>query len=126
MRILKPKGEEITIEDRTYCLLFNINAIDEIQEHFDKPIDVVLNEVIDVRDSENKKQSYNKLTYILAVLINQDVERHNRKHEDKWEKLSEDWLKEEIITSVTSIKILAVILRAFNGSVETGDNEDPN
>lgn len=126
MRILRPKGEKLTIDDRTYHLLFNINTIDEIQEHFDKPIDEVLNDTLDLKNTENKKQSYNKIAYMLATLINQDVERHNKKSEDKWEKISEEWLKEEILTNETAIQAMALILKAFNGSVDTGDEKDPN
>ena len=126
MRILRPKGEKLTIDDRTYHLLFNINTIDEIQEHFDKPIDEVLNDTLDLKNTENKKQSYNKIAYMLATLINQDVERHNKKSEDKWEPVSEEWLKEEILTNETAIQAMALILKAFNGSVDTGDEKDPN
>ena len=126
MRILRPKGEKLTIDDRTYHLLFNINTIDEIQEHFDKPIDEVLNDTLDIKNTENKKQSYNKIAYMLATLINQDVERHNKKSEDKWEPVSEEWLKEEILTNETAIQAMALILKAFNGSVDTGDEKDPN
>ena len=126
MRILRPKGEKLTIDDRTYHLLFNINTIDEIQEHFDKPIDEVLNDTLDLKNTENKKQSYNKIAYMLATLINQDVERHNKKSEDKWEPVSEEWLKEEILTNETAIQAMALILKAFNGSVDTGDEKNPN
>lgn len=126
MRILRPKGEKLTIDDRTYHLLFNINTIDEIQEYFDKPIDEVLNDTLDLKNTENKKQSYNKIAYMLATLINQDVERHNKKSEDKWEPVSEEWLKEEILTNETAIQAMALILKAFNGSVDTGDEKNPN
>lgn len=126
MRILRPKGEKLTIDDRTYHLLFNINTIYEIQEYFDKPIDEVLNDTLDLNNTENKKQSYNKIAYMLATLINQDVERHNKKSEDKWEPVSEEWLKEEILTNETAIQAMSLILKAFNGSVETGDEKDPN
>jgi len=126
MRILRPKGEKLTIDDRTYHLLFNINTIDEIQEHFDKPIDEVLNDTLDIKNTENKKQSYNKIAYMLVTLINQDVERHNKKSEDKWEPVSEEWLKEEILTNETAIQAMALILKAFNGSVDTGDEKNPN
>ena len=126
MRILRPKGEKLTIDDRTYHLLFNINTIDEIQEYFDKPIDEVLNDTLDIKNTENKKQSYNKIAYMLATLINQDVERHNKKSEDKWEPVSEEWLKEEILTNETAIQAMALILKAFNGSVDTGDEKNPN
>ena len=126
MRILRPKGEKLTIDDRTYHLLFNINTIDEIQEHFDKPIDEVLNDTLDLKNTENKKQSYNKIAYMLTTLINQDVERHNKKSEDKWGPVSEEWLKEEILTNETAIQAMALILKAFNGSVDTGDEKNPN
>ena len=126
MRILRPKGEKLTIDDRTYHLLFNINTIYEIQEHFDKPIDEVLNDTLDIKNTENKKQSYNKIAYMLATLINQDVERHNKKSEDKWEKISEEWLKEEILTHEKAVQAMAWILKACNGSVDTGDEKEPN
>ena len=96
------------------------------QEYFDKPIDEVLNDTLDIKNAENKKQSYNKIAYMLATLINQDVERHNKKSEDKWEPVSEEWLKEEILTNETAIQAMALMLKASNGSVDTGDEKNPN
>ena len=126
MRTLMPIGEEIDFDGRTRKLLFNVNVIDEIQEHYDAPIVDVINSIFSKEDKEIRKKSYDTISYIFNVLLNEDARLHNKKFpKDEWEDLTEEFLKEEVITNSTSLQITLAILASFNGSIPQ-EEEDPN
>jgi hypothetical protein len=128
MRILKPLGEEIIFDDKVRHLLFNINVIDEIQEYYDMYIVDVINMIFESKDRDVMKKSYDVLTYVLKTLLNEDVRLHNKKNpDDQWEALTEDFIKDEILTNETSMQIGLLVLNAFSGSLpkSKGDN-NPN
>ena len=128
MRILRPVGEEIQIDDKVRHLLFNINVIDEIQEHYDEYIVDVINSLFNNKDKKKQKQSYSTMVYILLTLLNEDVRLHNKRNpQDMWEELTEEFLKEEVVTNETSMTISLLILKAFNGTLPKSEGDsDPN
>jgi hypothetical protein len=127
MRILKPVGIEIDIDGKDRHLLFNVNVIDELQEHFDMYIGDILNALLDNQDKEKQKAFYDSIVYILAVLLNEDVRMHNKNNpSDPWEKITDEYLKEEILTNSTSAAIALEILKSFNGSLPKNEDDDPN
>lgn len=125
MRILRPKGELLEIDNRKHHLLFDINAIDIIQEKYDRPIVDILNSLFS-KDKEDEKNSYNILAFILMTLINQDIEKHNEVSNDKWEELTEKQVK-RLITNENSMAFSIFVLKIFNGNLPKSDGEDdPN
>lgn len=129
MRILKPVGEKLELDGKLYHLLFNLNVIDEIQEYYDMPIVDVLNAMFDIKDKQKKRESYNMLAYVLTVLINEDIRIKNKKNpESEQEKITIEYLREEIITNETSSGLALLVLKAFNGTLtkDEDEDEDPN
>jgi hypothetical protein len=127
MRILKPVGIEIDIDGKDRHLLFNVNVIDELQEHFDLYIGDILNALLDSQDKEKQKAFYDSIAFILAVLLNEDVRIHNKNNpNDPWEKITEEYLKEEVLTNSTSATITLEILKSFNGTLPKSEEDDPN
>jgi hypothetical protein len=127
MRILKPVGTEIDIDGKERHLLFNINVIDELQEHFDMYIGDILNSLLERQDKEKQKAFYDTVVCILTVLLNEDVRLHNKHNpSDPWENITEEYLKEEVLTNSTSATITLEILKSFNGSLPKNEDDDPN
>ena len=68
MSDLRPKPPEIEIGGKKYGILFNLNAIDEIQDRFDIPIsklDVLL---------QDERKVFKVLKSLLAILINEAID----------------------------------------------------
>lgn len=128
MRILKPVGEKFEFDDKVRHLLFNVNVIDEIQEHYDEYIVDVLNSMLDSKSKENQRNCYKKIAYILSVLLKEDIRLHNKNHpEDQWEEITEEYIKEEILTNNNSGIIAMAIIKAFSGTMpQDEDEDDPN
>lgn len=71
MSDLNSKSTDITINGQKYGMRFTINAIDDIQEHFDIPISDLSSVMTDER------HSIANLRYLLTVLINEDIDIQN-------------------------------------------------
>ena len=71
MSDLNPKSSVITINGQEYGMRFTINAIDDIQEHFNIPI----SELTAVMSDE--RHSIRNLRYLITVLINEDIDIKN-------------------------------------------------
>lgn len=68
MSDLRPKHATIELGGKTYGLLFNINAMDAIQDRFDIPfseIETLLND---------ERKAYKALKGITAILINEAID----------------------------------------------------
>jgi hypothetical protein len=128
MRILKPTGLEIEFDGKVRHLLFNFNVIYEIQEHFDMYIVDVLNlHFKKETDKEIRKREYADLAYILTVLLAEDVRLHNEKNpSDQWEKITEEYIKSELITNGTSGNLWLLVIKAFNEDLPQNEDDDPN
>jgi hypothetical protein len=68
MSDLRPKPPEIEIGGKKYGILFNLNAIDEIQDRFDIPI----SKLADLMQDERKV--FKVLKSLLAILINEAID----------------------------------------------------
>ena len=122
MRILKPIGEEIEFDEKARHLLFNVNVIDEIQDHFDMHIIDALNLMFSA-----DKNEYDTIAYILTVLLNEDVRLHNKNFPtEQWENITEEFIKEEVLTNGTGKIISILIVKAFNGDLPKSEEDDPN
>lgn len=68
MSDLRPKPPEIEIGGKKYGALFNLNAIDEIQDRFDIPI----SQLADLMSDERK--IFKVLKTLLCILINEAID----------------------------------------------------
>lgn len=68
MSELRPKHTTIKLGDKEYGLLFNLNAIDEIQERFDIPI----SELTDLLNDERKV--FKVLKALVCILANEAID----------------------------------------------------
>lgn len=127
MRILKPVGEEIDFDGKVRHLLFNVNVIDEIQEHFDMYIVDVLNSMFKVDDKAAQRSAFDTLSYVLTVLLNEDARIHNKNNPaDQWDEITEEFIKGELLTNSTTVTIGLLVLESFNGSISKKGEDDPN
>ena len=116
MSDLRPKPRKIKLGGREFGLLFSINAIDDIQDHFDIPIANLIELLQDERDV------FKNLRYLLTVLINEaiDDEEKGEPHVD------ERWVGRKI-TPENLQSLCDDILKSFSdGTPETEDEENPN
>ncbi len=123
-RILKPIGIEINIDDKPRKLLFTINVVDELQEHFDLPIGEILESVFSKTDTKNSYKNFRK---IITSLVNEDAEIHNDTAPDKWEPVTEKYVG-RCLTLQNSGAVMAAMLQAFTLHLPKNDedNADPN
>lgn len=124
MEILKQMGEPLNIDDKERHLLFTLNVIDEIQEHYDKLISDVLSEMLG-ESEEQRRKSYSVLRYVVTALVNEDVEIHNEASEDKWQNVTEEYIGRRLNNRNYGEVALRVI-RAFQRHLPESDDNDPN
>ena len=118
MSSLNPKGIPVRIGGEEHALLFTLNAVDDIQDRMDMPIDDVIDGLSDQR------KAWKACKTILCSLLNDETER--RKYYDReWE--AKSYTEEEIgwmITESDKYEVLAGILKAYGAAVP--EDEDPN
>jgi arginine/lysine/ornithine decarboxylase len=73
MSDLRPKPVEITLDGKTYGLLFTLNVIDDIQDKTGLPI----NDVIDALHDDYKR--FKTLKTLLALMINEYIDEYELK-----------------------------------------------
>lgn len=74
---LRPKAIAINLGGEEYGLLFSMQAVEEIQEHFDRPVTDLLEILSD------PMKMYGSGAYILSVLINANISRLNEDGENR-------------------------------------------
>lgn len=72
MSLCRPEGVQVEIGGEAHSLLFTLRAVCEIEEHYDTPIGEVIRRLTD------EKTVYATLTYLLTVLVNDDLYSHDR------------------------------------------------
>lgn len=120
MSDLKPKSERIKIGKEYYGLRFTLNAIDQIQDHFDIPISELGSLM------EDERTSFKAIRYILTVLINEDAQI--RGDQDEVVSTVDEMFVGRNIDVKNMEEITNTMLRSFVGSLpETeGEEEIPN
>jgi hypothetical protein len=115
MSDLRPKKPTIILGEKEYPMLFSLNVIDEIQDHFDVPISQ-LTELL-----KDERNAFKSVKFILAQLINEGFA-----DEESDETVTERFIGRKITTQ--NIKEITIaILKAFSGSIpETDEEEIPN
>ncbi len=115
MSDLQPKPHKVKIGGEEFGLLFSLNAIDEIQDHFDISISDL------TKLLQDQRTIFKNLRYILTVLINEgiDDEESGREH------ISEKWLGRKV-TANNLQSLTKDILIAFSEGSPEGEEDDPN
>lgn len=117
MSDLKPTGEKITLGGKEYGMRFTLNAIDDIQEHFDVPIAQLADVLMD-----EKKQIKN-IRYLLTLLINEDIDCLNDDADIKTPRIDEKYLGRHMDTT-NMHELIGTILKVFSAGMPKPDDED--
>nr|DAV83583.1 MAG TPA: tail tube protein [Caudoviricetes sp.] len=119
MSDLRPKGVTITIDGTERNLLFTLNVIDEIQDHYDMAMTEVWDKLTDKREAEKT------IRYLLCTLLNDEAEREKRNGREL-----KNYTEKEVgwIISVDDVdEILSALLKAYGVSLpEPDEDEHPN
>ena len=120
MSDLKPTGVKIKLGNEEYGMRFTLNAIDDIQDHFNIDISE-LNGLF----SDTKHQIRN-IRYILTVLINEDIDCVADETGEKRPHVDEKYVGRHIdIANINSV-IGRVYATVNSGTPKTDeDNDDP-
>lgn len=118
MSDLNPKSNKIKLGNNEYGLRFTLNAIDDIQDHFD----ITIQELADLF-ADGKKQIAN-IRYILTLLINEDIDCRNDDGENI-PRVTERFVGRYI--DAPNIKnMTASIYGAFTNTLPESDDDSPN
>lgn len=120
MSDMKPKGVNIKLGNKEYGLRFTLNAIDDIQDHFDVPISKLV-EIL-----KDEKAQIKNLKYLLTTLINEDLDCQADETGEKAQHLDERYVGRHIDPS-NMRQLMESILSAFTvGMPEPDEDEVPN
>lgn len=115
MRDLKPTGIPIEIEGTTRYLLFTLNVIDALQEHFDAGLDQIIENLAD------DMLANDTLRHMLRILLNDEAERKGGELKSYSEK-EIGW----VITLDNQTDIVIKVLKAYGISLPEAGEESPN
>jgi hypothetical protein len=114
MSDLRPKPPEIELGGKKYGILFNLNAIDEIQDRFDIPIsklDVLL---------KDERKVFKVLKSLLAILINEAIDDS----ESGDPHVDEKYIGRKItVADIPTLK--DKVFSAFTAGIPESDESDP-
>ncbi len=120
MSDLRPVGVPITLDGTERHFLFTLNAIDEVQSHYDTD---VLNALDNLFDEKKKMEA---LRFFTSTLLNDEYQR------EKWKKPDTELKEVSVqqagwIINVDNIAdVTAAILEAYRISLPDQEDEDPN
>ena len=118
MSDLKPKGKKITLGGKEYGLRFTLNAIDDIQDHFDIPIEDL------GKLFKDSKTRIRNLRYLLTVLINEDIDCVNDENDEKISHVEERFVGRQIDANNMQSMMTAIMNSFTAGTPES--EESPN
>ena len=120
MSNLKPKGVKIQLNGKEYGMRFTLNAIDDIQEHFNISVE-------NIGDLfKDQKERIKNLKYLLKTLINEDIDCIKDETGEEMPHVDERYVGRHI-NSTNMHEIMSSIMKSFtNGTPEPEDEETPN
>lgn len=116
MSDLRPKGTPVMINGEERNLLFTLNVIDEIQDHYDAPMTEVWDRLTDKRKSDKT------IRYLVCTLLNDEAAREKRNGKDL-----KSYTEEEVgwaITVENVNEIMMALLSAYGMSLPEPDEDD--
>lgn len=116
MSDLRPVGVPVIIEGVERHMLFTLNVIDEVQEHYDKPLAEIINELME------KASAVKTMRYLTYALLEDEVQRKEAAGESlkHYSEKEIGWL----ITRENQEEILLVILKAYGLALPENEEED--
>jgi len=115
MSDLRPKHTGITLSGKEYGLLFDLNAIDEIQDRFD----ISISQLGDLM--KNERKTFKVLKVLLMVLINEAIDDS----ENGETHVTENFVGRKItVAEIPTLK--DKIFAAFANGTPESDEESPN
>ena len=120
MSVIQPRGIPITIGGKERRFLFTLSVVDEIQSEFAMPISQVIEKLAD------ETEVIETAAKISLYLMNDDIERENRRNAGSDPLWTEKDFKDEVdITMIDDL--VRVILQAYGYSVpDPEEDEVPN
>lgn len=118
MSDLQPKGIKVSIDNQDWHFYMTIAAADVIQDHYDKPLQDVMNMLY------RERERYSTCAYLLSVLTADEVRRDKLDIKAPTEKELRD-----IVDVPAANRYVMEILRAYGISMPTKDDDeddDPN
>lgn len=116
MSDLRPVGVPVMIEGVERHMLFTLNVIDEMQEHYNEPLAEIINNLM------KKSSAVKTLRYMTYALLEDELQRKAAGGE-KLKKYSEKeigWL----ITRENEEEIMLAILKAYGLALPESDDEE--
>mgnify|MGYP006990037870 CR=1 FL=1 len=120
MSDLRPHGVKVSLDGVERHLLFTLNAVDEIQEHFELPLPEVMQKLI------KDESSFDVLKDILIILFNDEVERLSyaggKCELEKVDERQIGWM----LTENNVMEAITAVLLAYGCDLPDPDSDDPN
>lgn len=117
MSDLRPKGVPVILDGEERYLLFTLNVVDEVQDHYDCALEEVIDKLTD------KKQSTKTLRYLTMVLLNDEMERFGKEGKKTYTEKEVGWL----ITQDNVLEVTVAVLKAYGLSLpEPDEYASPN
>ena len=116
MSDLKPNGTTFNIGGQEYGLLFSINVIDDIQDHFN----VEIGKISDVLS--DPKNQFKNLRWLITTLVNEWIDSQNEKSTEKINKLEERMVGRYI----TASNMNEIQLAFYQSFKQAAPEVDPN
>jgi len=116
MSDLRPTPHKIKLGGEEFGLLFSINVIDEIQDHFNISISELTNVLKDQRTI------FKNLKYILTLLINEGIDDEESGHPH----VDEKWVGRKITANNLQGLTKDILLAFSEGTPKSEGDEIPN
>ena len=115
MSDLKPKGSRIVFDGEERELLFTLNAVEQLQEETDLPLDALMQQFLQ-EDTERM------LLVILRILLNDEAERRQyfeNKELPRYEEKDMRWL----VTMSNIVEYITAVLEAYGISMPKAEED---
>lgn len=124
MSDLRPVGIPVNFDGEERSLLFSINAIEELETQFGKPVFEVLEDMANASGSDRVK----KIRKVTTILLNAQIECYNLTNKEHQEAIEEKYVGAFLTGGMdgTADTMLLKILEAYSISIPKQTEEDPN
>lgn len=117
MSDLQPTGKILVIGGEERRLLFTLNVVDEVQDHYGCSLEEVIDRLTD------KKESAKTLRYLTMTLLNDEAERSPKAGLKTYTEKEAGW----IITRDNVLEVTMAVLQAYGLSLpEPDEYASPN
>lgn len=119
MSTLRPKGIPCEVAGVERNLLFTLAVVDELEDHYDLPVESVVDMLTDDR------KVYKVLSYVLTVLINDEIAARNYAEGKNEPAITEDEIKWSVDVRDTG-RLARAVMQAYGYSFPEAEDNDPN